>query len=128
MRKLMLALVAGCMSAAMAGAYAAQGSPADTDKAGRAGPGTAAGEMGAADPTPGKAGGSSMSKGGMSKGDMSKGSMSQSGSSAGMSTGAGGTAGSMSSGSSSSMSSGSTGMSDDGKAKRSRRAARASKG
>jgi len=53
---LMLALVAGCMSAAVAGAYAAQGSPADTDKAGRMGPGTAAGEMGAAQPTPGKAG------------------------------------------------------------------------
>jgi len=55
MKKLMLTLVAGCMSAAMAGAYAAQGSPADTDKAGRAGPGTAAGEMGAAKPTPGTA-------------------------------------------------------------------------
>ena len=56
MNKLMLALVAGCMSAAVAGAYAASGSPADTDKAGRAGPGTAAGEMGAANPSPGKAG------------------------------------------------------------------------
>src|SRR5687767_13013072 len=66
MRKLMMALVAGCMSAAVAGAYAAQGSPADTDKAGRAGPGTAAGEMGSAKPTPTTPGssGAGMSKGG----------------------------------------------------------------
>ena len=65
MRKLTLALVAGCMSAAVAaGAYAATGSPADTDKAGRAGPGTAAGQMGAADPSPGKAGPAGVSKGG----------------------------------------------------------------
>ena len=56
MNKLMMAVVAGCMSAAMAGAYAASGSPADTDKAGRMGPGTAAGEQGAVQPTPGKAG------------------------------------------------------------------------
>lgn len=56
MNKLVMALVGGCMSVAVAGAYAATGSPADTDKAGRAGPGTAAGQMGAADPTPGKAG------------------------------------------------------------------------
>ena len=127
MKKLMLALVAGCMSAAVAGAYAAQGSPADTDKAGRAGPGTAAGQMGAADPSPGKAGGSDMSKGSMSKGG--SGSMSKGGSSAGMSTGAGAgsTAGATSGGSSAAASSG--GMSDEGKStKRSRRAARASKG
>ena len=50
MKKLMIALVAGCMSAAVAGAYAAQGSPADSDKAGRMGPGTAAGQAGATDP------------------------------------------------------------------------------
>ena len=51
MRKLMIALVAGCMSAAVAGAYAAQGSPTDSDKAGRMGPGTAAGQSGATDPS-----------------------------------------------------------------------------
>ena len=56
MKKLMLALVAGCMSVAV---YAAQqtGSPADSDKAGRVGQGnTTPGEMGASQPTPGKAG------------------------------------------------------------------------
>ena len=56
MKKVILALVAGCMSAALAGAYAATGSPADSDKAGRQGPGTAAGEAGASVPSPGKAG------------------------------------------------------------------------
>src|SRR5688572_21874259 len=56
MKKLMLALVAGCMSAALGAAYAATGSPADADKAGRQGPGTAAGEAGATVPSPGKAG------------------------------------------------------------------------
>ena len=66
MNKLMLALVAGSMSLAVAGAYAATGSPADTDKAGRAGPGTAAGEMGAAKPGPATPGGSAASKGGAS--------------------------------------------------------------
>jgi len=62
MIKLRLALVAGCMSAAVAGAYAAQqtGSPADTDKAGRMAPGTTGGEMGAVQPTPGKAGPSTL--------------------------------------------------------------------
>ena len=50
MKKLMIALVAGCMSVAFAGAYAATGSPADSDKAGRMGPGSAAGEAGASDP------------------------------------------------------------------------------
>src|SRR5688572_8067899 len=52
MRKLMLAVAAGCMSLAVSSAYAASGSPVDTDKAGRAGPGTAMGELGAAKPTP----------------------------------------------------------------------------
>ena len=65
MKKLMLALVAGCMSVAV---YAAEqrGSPADTDKAGRMGQGaTTAGEMGAVQPTPGKAGPSTLpAKGG----------------------------------------------------------------
>ena len=51
MKKLTLALIAGCMSVAV-GAHAASGSPADSDKAGRMGPGTAAGEMGAVDPDP----------------------------------------------------------------------------
>jgi hypothetical protein len=114
MRKLMLALVAGCMSAAAAGAYAAAGSPADSDKAGRMPPGTSAGQMGATDPTPGKAG---ASKGGA----MSKGEASPAGSSA-----AAGGASATTSGSGSSATAG-TGD-DTGKAKRSRRAARASKG
>lgn len=115
MRKLMLALVAGCMSAAVAGAYAAAGSPADTDKAGRAGPGTAAGEMGAAKPTPTTPGaGGGMSKGGsMSKGEASP---AGAGASAG---GASATAGSSAT---------ATGGDDMGKAKGKRRAARASKG
>jgi hypothetical protein len=56
MSKLMMALVGGCLSIAVAGAHAATGSPADSDKAGRMGPGTAAGQAGATDPTPGKAG------------------------------------------------------------------------
>lgn len=51
MKKLTLALIAGCMSVAV-GAYAASGSPADSDKAGRMGPGTAAGQQGATDPSP----------------------------------------------------------------------------
>lgn len=51
MKKLTLALMAGCMSVAV-GAYAASGSPADSDKAGRMGPGTAAGQQGATDPSP----------------------------------------------------------------------------
>ena len=55
MKKLMLALVAGCLTAAV-GAYAASGSPADSDKAGRMGPGTSAGQHGATDPSPGKSG------------------------------------------------------------------------
>lgn len=61
MKKLTLALMAGCMSLAVSSTYAATGSPADTDAAGRYGPGTAAGQMGAADPTPGKAGPSTRS-------------------------------------------------------------------
>ena len=120
MRKLMIALVAGVMSAAVAGAYAAQGSPADTDKAGRAGPGTAAGQMGASDPTPGKAGGTT-------------GGMNRSGAGASSSTGAGAGGGSMGAGASSSTTtSGSSATSDTGgdtgKARRSRRGARASRG
>ena len=51
MKKLTLALIAGCMYVAV-GAYAASGSPADSDKAGRMGPGTAAGQQGATDPSP----------------------------------------------------------------------------
>lgn len=68
MKKLMIALIAGSISAATAGAFAASGSPADSDKAGRMGPGTAAGQMGAADPSPGKAGagGSGSMRGGSS--------------------------------------------------------------
>ena len=49
MNKLMLTVIAGCMSAALGSAYAATGSPADSDKAGRQGPGTAAGQAGATD-------------------------------------------------------------------------------
>lgn len=56
MKKLTLALFAGCMSVAV-GAYAASGAPDDTDRAGRMGPGTAAGQMGAVDPTPDRAAG-----------------------------------------------------------------------
>ena len=52
MSKLMLTLVAGCMSAALASAYAASGAPDASDKAGRMGPGTAAGQSGAVDPSP----------------------------------------------------------------------------
>ena len=109
MKKLMLALVAGCMSAAMAGAYAAAGSPADTDKAGRAGPGTAAGEQGAAKPTPGAA---------------------DKGMKAGAAAGAGtGAAGSASTTTTTTGSTATTGTMDDtGKAKGRRRAARAEKG
>jgi hypothetical protein len=56
MSKLMMALIGGCLSVAVAGAHAATGSPADSDKAGRMGSGTAAGQAGATDPSPGKAG------------------------------------------------------------------------
>src|SRR5215211_7663505 len=91
MRKLTLALVAGCMSVAMASAYAATGSPADTDKAGRAGPGTSAGEMGAAKPTPTTPGsGGGMSGGSMSKGGSAAGGASSSAGTSGASAGAGG--------------------------------------
>jgi hypothetical protein len=97
MNKLMLAVVAGCMSAAVAGAYAAQGSPADTDKAGRAGPGTAAGEMGAAKPTPGSAGaGAGASKGSATTG--SSAGAASSGTGATATTGTGGAAASSGSG------------------------------
>jgi hypothetical protein len=128
----MLALVAGSMSVAVAGAYAAAGSPADTDKAGRMGPGTAAGQMGAADPTPGKAGasgGAGMSKSGSAGAGTSTGAGTSAGAgsagAASSSTGSNATTGSTTSGSSATAGSG---MGDDGKAKRSRRAARASKG
>ena len=114
MRKLTLGFMAVCLSAAVASAYAAQGSPADTDKAGRAGPGTAAGQMGAADPTPGKAG------------PGSTGSATGTGARTGASSGTG-------TGSGAGMSSGGTGATtgggmDDTKGSRTRRAARASKG
>ena len=111
MNKLMLALVAGSMSLAVAGAYAATGSPADTDKAGRAGPGTAAGEMGAAKPgptAPGSAAGSGMSKGGASSS---------------ATTGPGTSGASATSGSS-----GASATSGTGEPKAGRRARRASKG
>ena len=121
MRTLTLGLLAVCMFVAL-GAHAAQGSPADTDKAGRAGPGTAAGQQGASDPS--KTAGSSTGSG----------SAAQSGSNSGgtsASTGAGSTGGASTAGASS----GSTGASattgastDDTKGRRSRRAARASKG
>lgn len=63
MNKITLALIAGCLSAAVAGAHAASGSPADSDKAGRMGPGTAAGQQGATDPSPPtKAGGTTGSR------------------------------------------------------------------
>ena len=109
MRKLMLALIAGCMSAAVAGAYAASGSPADSDKAGRQGSGTAAGEQGAVNPS------------GQDKG----GAMGKRGASSSSAAGTGATTtGTGASGSSASATTGS----DEPKAKRSRRAARASKG
>jgi uncharacterized protein YraI len=120
MRKLMLAVIAGCMSAAVAGAYAAQGSPADTDKAGRAGPGTSAGEMGAAKPgttTPGSTSGSGM---GTSKGGSST-------TGAASSTTGGSSSAGSTSGSSGAAAGSSTGT-DDTKGRRSRRAARAEKG
>jgi len=117
MRKLMLALVAASMSAAISGAYAAQGSPADSDKAGRMPPGTSASQMGATDPTPGKAGAST--KGGAMGAGATAGSASSS-------AGAGGASASTGGGSSAA-----AGTGDDmgkAKGKRSRRAARASKG
>ena len=113
MRKLMLALIAGCMSAAVASAYAASGSPADTDKAGRASPGTAAGEQGAAKPDVGSAGT------GMKRGATGAASSTTSGTTGGSAT-TSGTGGS----------SASAGMGDDTakSTRRSRRAARAEKG
>jgi hypothetical protein len=120
MRKLTLALVAVCVSAAVAGAHAAQGSPADTDKAGRAGPGTAAGQMGAADPT--KAGTDSSTSGTRSRAGTSG---------ATSSTGATGSAGTSSSSTgTSSPSSGASAASstDEPKVRRTRRGGRASKG
>jgi hypothetical protein len=107
MRKLMLALVAGCMSAAIATAYAASGSPADTDKAGRAGPGTTAGEQGAAKPggTAGTAGMAGSSTTGAASGASAAGTAGGTSGGAGMSTGT-----------------------DDTKSQRGRRAARAPKG
>jgi hypothetical protein len=123
MRKLLLALVAGSMSVAMAGAYAATGSPADSDKAGRMAPGTSAGQLGATDPSPGKAG---ASKGGTAGTATGAGASTSAGTS-GASAGAGGASATTSSGGSSASAGG--GMSDDtGKGKRTRRAARASKG
>lgn len=103
MKKLMIALVAASMCAAGA-AYAAQGNPADSDKAGRMGPGTAAGQQGATDPTP---------KGGMSSSP--KGASSSSAGGASAKSGTGG-------------SSATTGGMDEPKGKRGRRAARAERG
>ena len=125
MRKVMLALVAGCMSAAVAGAYAAQGSPAETDKAGRAGPGTSAGEMGAAKPTPSTpgAGAGAASKSGAGTGAAAGTGAGTSGG-ASSSTGAGSSAASTTGGGSATVGSG---MDDTDKSRRSRRA-RASKG
>lgn len=119
MKKLTMALLAGCMTVAVAGAYAATGSPADSDKAGRQGPGTAAGAAGAVDPTPGKAGPSSApsTKSGSS---MSSGTSTGGSSAASTGTGASSTAGS-------SGASATTGGSTDD-TKGSRRARRASKG
>ena len=116
----MLAIAAGCMAASMAGAYAATGSPADTDKAGRMGPGTSGGQMGATDPTPGKAGGTS--KGG-SAGAMGAGS----GGSTGASSGAGGSSAASTGGGSGAAASSGTGD-NTGKSSRRSRRARASKG
>ena len=135
MKKLMMAVAAGCMSVAVAGAYAAQGSPADTDKAGRAGPGTAAGEMGAAKPTPTTPGstGAGTSKSGTTGAGTSAGTSTGAGGAMGAGAGAGaagsstGSSGMSSSTTGSSSATAGSGMGDDGKGKRSRRA-RASKG
>ncbi|HYC46053.1 MAG TPA: hypothetical protein VED01_11295 [Burkholderiales bacterium] len=114
MKKLMIALVAGCMSAAVAGAYAAQGNPADSDKAGRMAPGTAAAQQGATDPNaPSKAG-------------ATKGAGATSGSSAGgasTAAGAGGASATTGAGGAAATTGG--GMDDT---KKGRRAARAAKG
>ena len=116
MRKLMLALVAGCMSVAMAGAYAAAGSPADSDKAGRQGPGTAAGQQGATDPSAPKGG--AASKSGATAGSSTAGS-------AGATTGTGA---SSTAGAGGSSAAAGGGMDDAKSSRRSRRAARAEKG
>ncbi len=123
MNKFMLTLVAGCMSAAVASAYAASGSPADTDKAGRAGPGTAAGEMGAAKPAPsGTTGGTGMRRG--SPGASSTtGAGAGAGGSAASSTGSGASATTGAGGASAT-----TGSGMDDTSKSGRRARRASKG
>lgn len=111
MKKLMLTVIAGCMSAALASAYAATGSPADSDKAGRQGPGTAAGQQGATDPNaPSKAG----TKGGAAA---------TAPGAAASSTGAGASATT-----SPGAAAGSAGGMDDTKGRRTRRAARAEKG
>ncbi|HZN24461.1 MAG TPA: hypothetical protein VFB75_09545 [Burkholderiales bacterium] len=121
MRKLTLALIAGCMSAAMAGAYAASGSPADSDKAGRQGPGTAAGEQGAVNPSGADKGGA-MGKRGTASGAAAGTGATSSGTGAGTSgTGASATT---TTGSSATASTGT----DEPKGRRSRRAARAEKG
>ena len=122
MRKLTLALIAGCMSAAMAGAYAASGSPADSDKAGRQGPGTAAGEQGAVNPSGADKGGA-MGKRGTASGAAAGTGATSSGTGAGAS-GTGASATTTTAGSSATAGTGT----DEPKARRSRRAARAEKG
>lgn len=119
MSKLRMALIGGCLSLAVAGAHAATGSPADSDKAGRMGPGTAAGQAGASDPTPGKAGATT-------------GTAARSGTGA-SSTGATGTGTSTSTTTGASAGTSSTGASatvttDGPRTTRTRRAARASRG
>ncbi|MEN3353736.1 MAG: hypothetical protein V7640_1894 [Betaproteobacteria bacterium] len=123
MSKLTLALVAACLSATIAGAQAAQGSPADTDKAGRADPGTSAGQLGASDPKAGAGSSASGSRSGAAR------------SGATSSSGASGTAGTGSDSSSSAAGTGgrSSGASaasstDEPRVRRTRRGARASKG
>jgi uncharacterized protein YraI len=106
MRKLILTLAATTICAAVGGAWAqSSSSPAATDKAGRAGPGTAAGEMGAAKP------GATAPTGGTTS----------------STTGSGSRSSTMDQGSTSSSATATTGG-DTPRASRSRRAARASKG